>query len=366
MNSNRLVLLDTVVGFLLLPLCLLMRFSHQTFRLVFRPRYRGVLVIKFLGAGNFLAIKSTLENLPVDILTAKENKKALEAFGIGDHIFTVDKKNLISLFVSSLHILRILIFSRYEQVINLETESKFAKFLTASTSARTLSGVSNVNKSYLDLWLYDRYLVNPAALDKGEIVSLLLKFSEFSNKNIAASISSHQARFFKNDCFQNIKRVVIAPSCSNTDQLRRLSIVFWEKIISHLVDSRVEHIDIFFSDEHDLQYQEFFHLSARVQACNLQITSYDDFINSIKLCDLLLTVDSQALHVAQVYQRPTIAFYGPTSPFGVNLGPNTYPITRTLSCSPCTHKYLNLPCGGRAPCMNFSSDDFDILCRINM
>ena len=94
---------------------------------------------------------------------------------------------------------------------------------------------------------------------------------------------------------------------------------------------------------------------------NLRVTNFKDFVGWVKRSDLILSVDSQALHIAQLHKKKSIVFYGPTSPFGINLEETTYPICLTLSCSPCTHKYLKLPCGNSAPCMDFNQKHLEIL-----
>ena len=101
-------------------------------------------------------------------------------------------------------------------------------------------------------------------------------------------------------------------------------------------------------------------MSNQKNKLNLKITNFNDFVSWVKKSDLILSVDSQALHIAQLYKKESIVFYGPTSPFGINLEDTTYPVSLSLSCSPCTHKYLKLPCGNSAPCMNFKKKYLDI------
>ncbi len=89
-----------------------------------------------------------------------------------------------------------------------------------------------------------------------------------------------------------------------------------------------------------------------------KITGNSTYVEEIRRSDLLITIDSQALHIAQKYMKKTIAIYGPTSPYGVSLSETTYPISKSLVCSPCTHKYLKVPCNGKAFCMKFSEEEW--------
>ncbi|MBT8562140.1 glycosyltransferase family 9 protein [Polynucleobacter paneuropaeus] len=365
MNSNRLVFLDAVIGIFLLPIGLLIRLSYRLFSSILGFKSEGILIIKFLGAGNFLAIDQKVYDQSVDIITAKSNLQTLSKFKMGNKLYLLDDSSLIKLLFSSIVLLWRLSFTGYQLVINLEAESMFAKFITAFTPAKKLTGVSNVNKSYIDYLLYDRYLVNPVALSKGQTVAQLIEFCIEPNLHIVAAIDSHRKNFIRKIPLSQINSILLSPSCSSTDIHRRLSINYWEKIIRQMGEQGVHKIEVIFPSELDIQYSDFLQMAKIYPALRVVITRYEEFIKKIKECELLITVDSQALHVGQLFERPVIGIYGPTSPFGVNLMPSTYPVSQSLNCAPCTHKYLRLPCNGHAYCMNFLEDDFSILKFIN-
>ncbi len=368
MKNNHLVILDLIIGFFLLPLCLIIRGLRRMLSKIFKANYRGILIIKFLGAGNFIAIQDTLLNKDVDILSAKSNANAIAKFNIGNRVFLIDDSNLFNLIISPLNCISRLIFINYQQVINLETESKFAKFVTALTSAKVLSGVSNAHKSYIDYFLYDKYLVNPMMLDKPEVINLLLDFKAITNHYMEHALDVHRRDFLLNISLSDVKKVVISPAGSNTDTIRRLSIDGgWSVVMNYLCAlDGVDFIDIVFSSALDQQYSEFIVLCQRYSKVKIHITKYDEFIQKIKDSDLVLTIDSQALHIAQQFKKPTISFYGPSIPFGVNFEKTTYPVTRSLICSPCMHKYISKPCKDLAPCMKFDRKQFEVLTQINL
>lgn len=81
------MILDLIIGFFLLPLCLIIRGLRRILSKIFKANYRGILIIKFLGAGNFIAIQDTLLNKDVDILSAKSNANAIAKFNIGNRVF---------------------------------------------------------------------------------------------------------------------------------------------------------------------------------------------------------------------------------------------------------------------------------------
>lgn len=354
------------MGFVLLPFCLLIRFFRRLLAKIFPRKHHGILIIKFLGAGNYVALQNFIAGKEVEILSARSNRNALEKFGIGKKHYLIDDRSFISLVVTSVVSCIQIALRDYEQVVNLETESNFAKFVAALTSCKILSGVSNVHKSYIDYYLYDRYLVNPTLLSKADSMRLLVNFSELENLHIKQTISSHRQNFIDAGFLTHINQVIISPTSSNTDSSRRLSCSDWEKIFSMLwaTDDSLW-IEVLFPSKNDEQFMDLSTIIQRYPKIELVVTSYDEFVEKISKADLILTVDSQALHIAQQFERPTVAFFGPTSPFGVNFCNTTYAITKSLACSPCFHKYLKLPCDGTIPCMRFDSSDFEILRLIN-
>jgi len=365
MNNNILISLDTFVGVLLIPAGLIINVLNKCILQFVRPKPRGRLLIKLLGAGNYLPIKAKLNSKSFDIITVTSSIKTLEHFDIGGKIYGISESNIFTLCISSIRLFFILLFKNYDQVINLEIESKFAKFLALITPAKKLSGISSHNKSYLDRIIYDSYLVSPLLLGRADIVSQLIEFKPRINSFLSAIIYNHQEKFKKKfPSFKSAENIAIFPSCSSTDPLRRVKNRDWKIILTMLINRRnIKNITVIFSNKGDDQYHFFnnFLISNNSKKLHLRITNFRHFVDYIKRSDLILSVDSQALHIAQLYKKQTIAFYGPTSPFGINLEETTYPICLPLSCSPCTHKYLKLPCGNSAPCMNFNQKDFEIL-----
>lgn len=359
MNNKKLIFIDKVVGLILLPLSLVFRGIGIVRRYRKTPQSDKVLIIKFLGAGNLISIDAILANLNVDLITAHSNKNTVLTFLPKAQAFFLNDTNIFSLTIDVLRVFYSLIFKEYACVVNLETESYFAKFLTAVSNSKKYCGISNTHKSLFDSWLYDSYLVNPMLLSKAEVLSLLLDYREIVNENIAAVIKLHQLKCIAAGLFDApIHQVVIAPTCSSTDSLRRVSIENWIELISNL--PQTAQITAIFPNQHDVQYLAFKRLEVKYLNLKIEFTNFSNFVDRISQSDLIICVDSQALHIAQEAKKPTIALYGPTSPFGVNLSNTTFPITKSLACSPCTHKYFKLPCNNKASCMHFTSADLTI------
>ena len=360
MNNKKLIFIDKVVGLILLPLSLIFRLIGIVRRRYREPASEKILVIKFLGAGNLISIDSVLANLDVDLITAHSNRNTVITFLPKAQAFFLNDANIFSLTVDVLRVFYSLMFKNYACVVNLETESYFAKFLTAVSNSKKYCGISNTHKGLFDNWLYDFYLVNPILLSKAQVLSLLLDYRELTNDNMAAVIQLHQMQFKQNQNIraQELSTVVIAPTCSSTDVLRRVSIANWSQLIAKLPTT--VQITAIFPNQHDPQYLAFKKLEVEFANLKVQFTNFVQFVERIQTSDLVICIDSQALHVAQEAGKKTIALYGPTSPFGVNLSQSTYPITKSLACSPCTHKYFKLPCNNKASCMQFSATELNL------
>jgi ADP-heptose:LPS heptosyltransferase len=364
MKNSSLIFLDCFTKILFSPLSLFIRGLNKLILIFFPIKNKDILIVKFLGAGNFIALSKLDPLTSFDVITEKRNFTALKKIKSIKNIYTVDSKNIITLFFTIFKLFFILTQRKYYQTINLETESTFAKFISAVPRSNILSGVSNLNKSYFDFILYTKYLVSPFLLNKVDIVNLLINepFSPSTNVIIYRAIVEQQKNYLRSANFKS-QTISIFPSCSDTDTLRRLNIIHWTKIIKRFSTMKnVSNINVIFPRSDDIQFDDFTNFKKLFNRFSIITTNYKNFYSSVLKSDLIVTVDSQALHIAQALDKKTIAIYGPTSPYGVNLGKNTYPIYKGLACSPCTHKYLKLPCSGAAMCMSFKSKDFSNLC----
>ena len=362
MNKNILLLLiDSTIGSLLLFVGLIFKLVYKLLNLKYSSD--KVLIIKILGAGNFYAIDEILEGDNVFVVTSKANFFVLKKINPKIQIYAINDKNLLSLTTSTSYLIINLLKNNFSQVINLESESKFAKFLCSITRANKVSGLSNKNKSFSDALIYDNYLVSPFLLSKTKQICQLIKFTKIINPAMKSLVDIQQEKFIKILDLEPSLYVTVTPSCSETDNLRRLKNPDWEYVLKQLSSiDKVAKIKVIFQNENDSQFDFFISLQRKFE---ILITNYDQFVDNIKKSNLLLTIDSQALHIGQKFKKLTVCFYGPTNPFSINIIDSTLPIYQSLECSPCTHKYLKLPCSNKAPCMNFNKKELDLTKFIN-
>ena len=354
MTPKKLIFIDAFISFPLKFFALFFKYINS-----FRSNNNSnlILIVKFLGAGNYISISHILNKSNYHVVTVKSNRNTLDKFAISAKLFLIDERSFLTLFLTSFILFFKLCFRKYETVVNLESESAFAKLITSIPASNNILGISNKHKSLFDNLFYSSYLVSPNLLSKPNTLNLLLNFSQITNQEVSDLINSHNNQFLLNCSNYDVNSISIAPTCSKTDNNRRISSELWKQIVKK-INSKIK-ITILFQDQKDSQYQSFKEISKEFNNIQIKICNYEQFVKSIKESCMLFTLDSQALHVAQKIGKPSIAFYGPTSPYGVELKETTYVISRSLVCSPCVHKYLNLPCKDKNYCMHFDINDLE-------
>lgn len=366
MKNNTLVLIDWGVGFITGPIIIVAKLLKKIASKFYRPKRNGRLIIKFLGAGNYVAMSDIIDD-QTTLISASSNKLAISHFLKTKNVFYIDDSSLLSLATTSLGAIFFVLKGSYCEVINFETESNFSKLLASIARADQTLGITNVHKSFMDMIIYDRYLVNPTIIGKSDSLALLTNFRLIQNEHAMAAILKSQHDFFQEVRFKKpVVKIAFAPTGSDTDTIRRASPAIWKiaahKLLTIFPDAA---IDLYFPSQEDMQFEQLSKVFANDQRVSVRVGSYSDYVAGIKNADLVLCIDSQTLHVANYYQVPSICFFGPSSPYGVNHTHLTYPISLGAACSPCRHKYFEIPCGGKALCMNFSELDLSVLDRLD-
>ena len=170
-----------------------------------------------------------------------------------------------------------------------------------------LSGISSHNKSFLDSIIYDKYLVTPMLANRNEIISQLISFSPKKNSHLDLLIK-HQQNNFKRKFLplESINTVAVFPSCSSTDNLRRLNMSDWLIVLKKLSNNkRTKKITLIFPNKNDIQFLAFEKLTKQLdlKKIGLKITIFEQFVDEVKGCNLIVSVDSQAIHIGQFLKR---------------------------------------------------------------
>lgn len=361
LKNSSLVTLDWVFGFFIIPLIFIIKGLKIGAFFYNKSVSSGVLIIKFLGSGNLIAIREVITS-ETYIITAKSNFSAINKFLKHKKAFYIDDSNFFSLLTTSIFAIFFILNKRFARVVNLETESKFAKLLSCIARSEENLGLTNQHRSYLDKFLYDRYLVNPLMVSRADCIKLLTKFELKTNVYTSASIQESQNNFLTSITFKSgISKIVFAPTGSDTNNLRRVDANVWKNVLIKLYRSFAEvEVYFLFPDSNDFQYQSIRNSLSLFKTCKFEICNYDNYLYHLRNCDLIICIDSQTLHIASVFKIPTICFFGPTNPYSVNSSNFIYPISHSPMCSPCMHRYFKSPCDQKAPCMLFQDEDLAI------
>jgi hypothetical protein len=359
MNSKFLIFVDAALSALVILIAAIFRL--RTRLLNFFQIQSGsdrVLIIKFLGAGNFIAMAEAMKFDGCTIVSVTGNQSALKEFVPSAELILINEKNIVKLLLTVAATLMKLLVSGYAKVINLEAESSFAKLIAAVPYTNELTGLSNKYKSLSDWFFYDYHLVSPSNLNRDRILKILLRADQPQvNQVNALMLKALNESSTKNGFVASHNTAFVSPTCSLTDGNRRLSMETWRVLINQL-SVQFKSVMIAFPSTQDAQYNDFQILLTQLAHPHVTavVEPYQAFATRIQSCDLLVTIDSQALHIGQQSGKRIVCFYGPTSPHGVKLSELTYAVSKELECSPCTHKYFAEPCRGSVDCMKFSQE----------
>jgi Glycosyltransferase family 9 (heptosyltransferase) len=359
MNSKLLIFVDAALSVFVIVFAGVFRLRTKLLNaLHVKSGSDKVLIIKFLGAGNFIAMADALKFEGCTIVSVRGNESALKEFVPSAELILINEKSLVQLVLTVAAALTKLLLGRYSKVINLEAESSFAKFIATVPYCDELTGLSNKYKSISDWFFYDYHLVSPSNLNRDRILKILLRHEQPQvNEVNALTLKALNDVNVGNGFIVRNDTAFVSPTCSLTDGNRRLSIEMWSWVLKQL-SQEFKSVVIAFPSTHDTQYADFQVLLAQQVYSNVEtvVESYKQFAARIQACDLLVTIDSQALHIGQQLGKSIVCFYGPTSPHGVKLSRNTCVVSKELECSPCTHKYFSEPCRGAVHCMKFDRE----------
>ena len=150
--NNSLIELDRVFG----PVSKL--FLYFFVRWTKKEVNKRVLVIKFLGAGNFIQL-ADLNCKEWTFLTLRENAASISLSHPHAQIIQLDFRSPTAVFDCIVRIFSLIFTSRWGGILNLECESSFARFLTGVTPSYKKYGLTTRHKDYLDSIVYSSYVV---------------------------------------------------------------------------------------------------------------------------------------------------------------------------------------------------------------
>ena len=356
MKMKPLVIIDNLFAGLFKAAAIMISRKNLILKAVTRPRGK-VVVVKFVGAGNFIPLARLHSEKNLIFVTLKSNEKTIIEFIPEARVISIEDRSYPALFISMLTVCVRLVFMRCQRVVNLEPESSFAKFICSLPLAYEVFAITNRHRSIFDTIFYDFFVVSSSNFGRAEAARCLINdpCTLFSKDPDLATLwlkHNEAAKAIQKSNKESLS-VIIAPSCSPTDEVRRLKYKTWSYVLDQLDNLSLSY-DVIFASVEDSQFDLFSDLLTKRMKPAPVVCSYDVFLKKVRSAKFLITVDSQALHVGQHFGVPTLCFFGPTNPNGIDLSSKTRVITNALRCSPCTHLYFSPPCDGRYFCQDYS------------
>ena len=363
MNTSRLIIAESLLSPIFNIFGFILRSFWKIYFKFFKNNSNKILIIKFMGIGNFYVYDQIL-NKNTTLITLQSNKAAIEKVTeFTNHNIYLDLSSTLKLFISFFKNIFHIFFTPYKYVINLEGESSFARFLSFASMSNTIRGLSSRHKNFLDYYGYDVFYPESEFVSRFTYAKkMLAEFTPDQSERFKIALINQQEKFWS--CFQSNKKVIeninIYPTCSKTDKLRRYPLDQWA-IIVDMIQKYIPNckIKIIFPNIEDEQYSDFNALFTKDPSIEIKTTNYNEFIQTIKNNDFIITVDSLALHIAEKYKKFCLALFSSSSPFALNITETSYPFSKALDCCPCSHRYFVPPCKFKIQCSNIEKNEIE-------
>ena len=342
--------IDRFVG---IPLCWLSGLARKLRRRNSLNSVNSILVIKFFGLGSVLLATPALHRLRVQFpsaritfLTFSSNSELLDEIHLVDERWFIDPRSVAAFCRTFALVLRRILRSSIDVVIDLEFFSKFSTFVGAIAAPSKQIGFALPTR-----WR-SWNLTDPVQLATDQHVSqtfihclrpLGIGGTCFSPPQIRIK-ATPSALPFRVRIEPGRQIICINPNAGRTSLDRRWSGSRFARTIDIL---GAEHQDLLFcligsADEREYVDTVVEQLSrSRDSALNLAgALSLKQLFTLFDQSALLITNDSGPMHIAAAIGLPTVALFGPESPrFYSPLGNRTINLSADVACSPCLSSY---------------------------
>lgn len=311
-----------------------------------RPQKK--LIIKFFGMGSIIRIAEVLKHKNFDqnyeLVTLKLNKEIVEVLGIKAQFISTEF-GFIETLRSTLKVLFTIWRTKNVTIIDLERSSN-------------LSGLFRLICSFGKPCVALSFDDNNVRKGKQQFITL---------KNKPMTVALEEAFQIKQKVrAETVERKVankIAVNINAGDYLseRKYSIDQFEKTIIQL-QSELQTVEFIFTGiSSELAYVN--DLVDRINSLGINYKNYcgklsiKELVDLLHTCDLLITNDSGPMHLANYFQIPFVAIWGPTSSklVGYKNSATVKNVTLNLPCSPCfihPKSKIAVNCNNQVDCLN--------------
>ncbi|MFK7786625.1 MAG: glycosyltransferase family 9 protein [Crocinitomicaceae bacterium] len=288
------------------------------------------LILKFFGVGSITRITSVLKDDDSDhsytFLTLKRNQSTIEL--MGQEAIYINDSNVFVLFGS--------LFARIFSVWKMKS-TRVVDMERSSNIAGYYSIILSIRKRYSRFHLKEENLkkggINSVSLHNKPAIDAIAEILEIAPKGVEDEELSPV----------EVKNIVVNINAGGYLPERKYPMERWVELVREL-DERFPESTYSFSGlknemDHVVSFSEalssFIPDSRRCIQAGKQ--NLEEFIESLRQCDLFLTNDSGPLHLAHFYGVRTVTIWGPTSSYLVGYSDSNrmLNLNQERSCSPC-------------------------------
>jgi heptosyltransferase-2 len=324
-----------------------------------------ILIIKLGAIGDVLRTTAILQglkekyNAKIYWLTKKDSLDILKNNNFIDNILIFDKK-----------LTKILKNQKFELIINLDDDFEACKLASKLNSKRIIGAYLKDGKQtytenssqWFDLSLISKYGKEKAdelkKLNKKTYLQHLYEILDINPGNIILNLKKSELDFAndfakKNNTKNNDLVIGLNTSAGKRWQLKSLGIEKTAELADKLVEELKAKVILFGGKEEKERNQKIKQLikSKIIDAgCDNSLLEFASIIN---LCDIIITSDSLALHIAVALNKKIVVFFGPTSSSEITLYGLGKKIVSYMECVCCYKK----TCNTNPNCMDSISTD---------
>lgn len=315
---------------------------------------KNILVIKLWGLGNLALLSPSLFELKdkyptarISLLTLDLNKGFSSIHPLIDSCYYISN---VSYFLTLKQVLFFIAknWKKFDLVLDFEQFAKVTSIITflicpdysvgfnnPSTNRDLLYSVSIPYIDHSHMVKSFARILKPLGIKLGDTFKYGMEFFD------SVPFSEIKDRFFSNVDFKKDFVVVIHAGSSENFKRRRWSQVNFLELINSLIHDFEAKI-ILTGNKADKEVNDFLERNVKSDAMvnSTMVLNIKDLLQVIKTSTLVITNDTAPVHFASMFNIPTIAFFGPNTPFLYgSLSSQSLNLSNNIFCSPCINNY---------------------------
>ncbi|WKZ57112.1 MAG: glycosyltransferase family 9 protein [Bdellovibrionota bacterium] len=330
---------------------------------------RRVLVMKFVGLGSIVRASFLLRELRerypdahIIFLTFPGCVQLVKMFDEVDEVKVIRDGSLFSLTWDVAEFVLYCIGYPIDLVIDLEVHSKFSSIMTALSRGRDRAGFAGVTSrfrrglyTHLVFWNPTEY-VDRAYQQLGRSLGLDGATQPLQPRLTVKDEAECFAWMQAQGISPKATMIGINPNASDMKEERRWPEPYIIDLIRALPAERGI-VVVLVGSKAERERAERIRAACAgssvtvcVSAGALSIAAFCVLLQQLKV---FITNDSGPLHLARLFDTPTISLWGPTNPeqYNPRAGSKSIELYEPIYCSPCTHFSDEAPCGGNNQCL---------------